>query len=371
LFQFGVELLKPRWPRLLVMPLLVVVGWGFWFILPGIAFSTDLHTWHFQASIWARYLIGFPGGVSAALGLRYQADRQIKPLNLKKIYQTLQLAGGALLMYAVLGGLVVPVGEFFPANWLNHANFTAWFGVSPPVLRSLTGLVLAVSIIQALEVFNIENDQLIERMEIEQSLMEERERIGRELHDSTIQTIYTAGLLVEAAHAKLSQPELAGQRLERAMETLNEAIAGLRTYIGGLQPDSTFLSLPDGIRHIADDLRLTALANIHHKIDLPPEAQLEPARVHHLLAIVREALSNATRHAQAQSIVVKVLKEKNTLIVSVEDDGCGFAANPGSNGYGLQNMRDRANLLGGQLKIDSRPGQGVTVRLRVPWEIEG
>jgi signal transduction histidine kinase len=93
--------------------------------------------------------------------------------------------------------------------------------------------------------------------------------------------------------------------------------------------------------------------------------------VHHLLAIVREALSNATRHAQAQSIVVKVLKEKNTLIVSVEDDGCGFAANPGSNGYGLQNMRDRANLLGGQLKIDSRPGQGVTVRLRVPWEIEG
>ncbi len=370
LFQFGVELLTPRWPRLLIVPLLVVVGWGVWFILPGIAFSTDLHAWHFQASIWARYLIGFPGGVSAALGLRYQADRQIRPLKLTRIYRTLQVAGGAFLLYAILGGLIVPVGEFFPANWLNHENFTAWVGISPPVLRSLTGLVLAVSIIQALEVFNIENDRLIEHLEIEQNLLGERERIGRELHDSTIQTIYTAGLLVEAAHAKLSQPELAGQRLERAMETINEAIAGLRTYISGLQPDSAFLSLSEGIRHLVDDLRLTAVVNIQLEIDLPPEAHFQPSRCHHILAIVREGLTNATRHAQANSILVKVKNEKNTLIVSIADNGCGFSAAQGNRGNGLQNMRDRANLLGGQLRIDSRPGQGVTVALSVPWQKE-
>ena len=154
------------------------------------------------------------------------------------------------------------------------------------------------------------------------------------------------------------------------METINETISGLRTYIGSLRPTATSLSLSEGIRHLADDLRLTAFANIQHEIDLPPDACLEPARVSHLLAIVREALTNATRHAQAQSIVVIVRKEKNFLIVTVEDDGDGFAATPGHHGYGLQNMRDRANLLGGQFSIDSRPGQWVTVALRVPWEAE-
>jgi signal transduction histidine kinase len=249
---------------------------------------------------------------------------------------------------------------------MNDENFTAWFIFPPPIFRSLTGLVLAVAVIQALEVFDIEIDRLIERLEIEQSLLEERERIGRELHDSTIQTIYTAGLLVESAHAKISQPEIAGPRLDRGMEVLNEAIAELRTYISGLQPVAGSISLVEGIRRIADDLRLAGPAEIHLEIDLPSANRLGPERIHHILSILREALTNAERHARAKNILISAREDGDILILKVEDDGNGYSSSQAGNGHGLQNMRERANLLGGQLRIDAQPGSGVRIELSTP-----
>jgi signal transduction histidine kinase len=368
LFQFGAELLRPRWPRLVILPLVVMVVWGLVFIMPGLTLSWDMEVWHTQASIWARYLIGFPGGLLAAYGLRFQAQRTIKPLKLKPIYRTLQMGGAALLAYAILGGLVVPRGEFFPANWLNNEQITTWIGVSPPVLRSLTGLLLAIAIIRALEVFDIEVDHIIEQMELERNLVEERERIGRELHDGVIQTIYTAGLLVESARKKLDEPEIAAQRLERAMGVLNEAIAGLRAYIGGLRPEPDRPSLSAGIRAKAADLRLATLVNVRMEIDLPEEQPFNPANVPHVLAILSEALSNAARHAQAKNVWVRAHCQDRKLVLSVEDDGHGFQAGDDHAGYGLRNMRDRARLLGGELTIDSQPGKGTQVILKTPWE---
>ena len=370
LFQFGVELLRVRWPRLVVLPLIVMVIWGLFFIAPGLVLTKDLHTWHLQSSIWARYLIGFPGALFAAYGLRYQAQRTIKPLEMHHIYRTLQVAGTALLAYAVVGGLVVPRAEFFPANWLNNEQISAWLGVSPPVLRSLTGLVLVIAIIRTLEVFDIEVDRLIEQMELNYTLVEERERIGRELHDGAIQTIYTAGLLVESAQRKLDQPDVAGQRLERAMSAINEAITDLRTYIGGLRPEAELISLSAGIQARAADLRLATLVNVRLEINLPEEPPFNPVHVPHVLAILNEALSNATRHAQAKTVSVQARQHDGKILLIVEDDGHGFQTEDGHAGYGLRNMRDRARLLGGTLSIDAHSGKGTRITLEAPWERE-
>ncbi len=368
LFQFGAELLRERWPRLIILPLVVMVGWSLWFVMPGLAFSEGFETWHGPASIWARYLIGLPGGLLAAFGLRFQAEQHIKPLNLTHIYRTLRVAGLALGAYAILGGLIVPAGDFFPANWLNEARLVNWLGIPAPVFRSLTGLVMAITIIRALEVFDLEIDRLIEQMESENNLMAERERIGRELHDGAIQQIYTAGLIVESARRKVADGTVVGQRLDRAMMALNAAIASLRAYMGTLRAEPTAVSLVDGLRRQTADPRLTALMEVDLALDLPEAASLNPLQTTHVLAILNEALANAARHAQARRVRVQATQAREQFKLTITDDGRGFTYEPDGRGYGLRNMRDRARLLGGELTISSEPGQGTQVTLLAPWE---
>jgi len=368
LFQFGAEALRDRWPRLTAAPILIMLGWSLVFVMPGLALSSTLETWHQQSSIWARYIIGFPAAVVAAIGLRHQARQRIKPLASRSIYTTLQVAGLALAAYAILGGLIVPPGDFFPANWLNTESFLNWVGIPVQVFRSIVGLILAIAVIRGLGIFQVEVDRRIEKIEAERNLSSERERIGRELHDGSIQSVYTAGLLVESARRRLPADDEAGLKLDRAMTVLNEAIATLRTYIGQLRPGPLDISLVDGLRQQADDPGLTTLMSVELELDLPAEESASPLRTAHMLAISGEALSNAARHAKARKVVLRAHREGEQFTLGIEDDGQGFNTENVEAGYGLRNMRDRARLLGGELVIDSEPGRGTRVALTAPWE---
>ncbi|GMR10682.1 MAG: histidine kinase [Anaerolineae bacterium] len=371
LFQFGAEALRDRWPRLTAAPILIMLGWSLVFVMPGLVLNPTLEGWHQQSSIWARYVIGFPAAVVAAAGLRYQAQRRIKPLAPGSIYTTLQIAGIGLVAYALLSGLIVDPGDFFPANWLNTERFLAWIGIPVEVFRSLVGLILAITIIRGLEVFQVEVDRSIEKIEAERNLSSERDRIGRELHDGSIQSVYTAGLLVESARRRLPAEDEAGHKLDRAMTVLNEAIASLRSYIGQLRPGPLDISLVEGLRQQASDPGLTTLMSVDLELDLPAEESVSPLRTAHMLAIVSEALSNAARHANARRVVLRADREGKQFTLLVEDDGQGFSPDNVEAGYGLRNMRDRARLLGGELVIDSEPGRGTRVTLTAPWEETG
>ncbi len=369
LFQFGVELLRERWPRLIVLPLILMVAWTLVFIIPGIGISDDFTLWHQQAGTWARYLLGFTGGLVAAAGLYYQAQHHIKPLNLQPIYRTLKIAGVGLLLYAFFGGLVVPGGHFFPANWLNETAVQNAIGIPVPVFRSLIGLLLALTIIRALDVFDVEVDQMIEQMEVEQSLSVERDRIGRDLHDGAVQQLYSAGLIVSAARRKLPQePEVAGQRLDKAVQVIDETIDGLRAMMGELREVPTECVLPDELRRRVADPRLTALLEMELSMDLPETSLFTPMQIHHISAIVNEALSNAARHAHARHVQVDACKNGTQFQLTIADDGRGFEPTEQGSGYGLRNMRDRARLLGGQLEIQSELNEGTTILLTLSTE---
>ncbi|MFW6063455.1 MAG: sensor histidine kinase, partial [Chloroflexota bacterium] len=320
------------------------------------------------ASVWARYLIALPASLLAAWGLRYQADRQIRPLQLDDIYSMLRVAGLALVAYALFSGLIVPYADFRPANLVNQSALVDLVGVPVPVFRSLIGLVLAITVIRALEVFDVEVDRLIERMEVEQSLASERERIGRELHDGAIQRVYTAGLIIESARGKVEGEGIVAQRLDRAMTALNEAIDSLRAYMTDLRADPSPLSLAEGLRSQTNDPRLGTLLDINLELDLPETRTLNPADTTHVLAIVGEALANAARHSQARHVTVRAKEANGGFTVEITDDGKGFTKSKQATGYGLRNMRDRARLLGGELQIESEPGSGTRITLVAPWE---
>ncbi|MDQ1301261.1 MAG: hypothetical protein QG637_1182 [Chloroflexota bacterium] len=374
LFRFGVECLRPlpgrwRWGRWLpAAALLIWIGWA-----AGIAprATADIAQWQRVTNIWARYLIGLTGALVGAYGLRRQTAGLIAASPLPHIRRALNLAWVALIGYGVFAGLIVPPGDFFPTNWLNTAEVQRLTGVPVPIFRSLFGLALTVAIIRTLEVFRVELDRQLDRMEETAVLAAERERIGRELHDGTLQTIYASGLLLQAA-AKALPPDAAEPtqaHLAQSMALLNQAVADIRGYIGALRAPSSGSSLAAGLQDLAADRSLRSVVEVRLALELPADRPLTPARVGHLLAIANEALSNIARHAQATAAQLSARATAEGLCLTITDNGRGLPAD-NVPGYGLRNMRDRARLLGGRMTLNSKPGQGTTIKVEVPWSEE-
>jgi signal transduction histidine kinase len=329
--------------------------------------NTDARLWRYPANALARYLIGFPGGLLAAYALRWHTMLRIKPLNVPQIVLTLQVAGIALGIYALLGGLVPPPVDFFPGNIINRETFTDFVGIPPLVFRSLVGLVIAVALIRALEIFEVETERRIEALEQHQIVAAERERLARELHDGAIQKVYTAGLLVEAT-AMLAEPQSEiGAGLEKSIVVLNDAVADLRRNLAELHSSSVTPSesLQTFLKQIAEDPHYTSMVNITLDLDRLNDKRLSALRSSHVFSIVHEALANIVRHAQAKNVEIHARELGAKLHIEIKDDGIGIPSKPNT-GYGLRNMRDRARLLNGELDFTS--GKGTTITLVVPWE---
>ncbi len=368
LFEFGIAVLPLskrvrgfHWPSMMIFAVWVFIAF---IMFP--ANPNDLE-WRRITNALARYLIGFPGGMLAAYGLRAHTLQRIKPLNVPKIVQMFQIAGISLGIYAVVGGLVVPPVNFFPGNFINTATFTEFLGVPPLVLRSLVGMAIAFTVIRALEVFSLETDRRIEQLEQQQIINAEQERLARDLHDGAIQKVYTAGLLVESA-GRLAEPESElDKRLKRAVVALSDSILDLRRNLSELHSHTQTARepLPELLQKIAENPSYNTMIHVSVDVDLPKDKQISDRRTGHLLAIVNEAMANAVRHARAQNISIETHDLGEFLQIQITDDGVGLSAGA-INGYGLRNMRDRTRLLNG--KIDFENNKGLVITLEVPWK---
>lgn len=371
LFQFGMALLKSLgwapWTGYLAAGLFVLWALVTFLILP--SGFTEFTAWSNTSRALARYFISFPGSLLAAYGLREQTMRRIAPLNVPHIVNTLRVSGMALAVYAFVSGLVPPPAPFFPANVINTSTFFAAFGIPALVFRTVIGFVLTLSIIRALEVFDLETERMIESMEQGQILAAERERIARDLHDGAIQKVYTAGLLVESTSKLINGNEAAANRLRKALEVLNDAISDLRRNLGKLKTEPARENLLAALQGVAADPRVSSLVNVSLDLNLPSADSFSPIRAAHVIAIVNESLSNVVRHAHARRVVISAHRVDDWLQILIRDDGVGLAREPNA-GYGLRNMRDRARLLGGEININGASGRGTIVTLMIPWKDE-
>ncbi len=368
LFEFGLALLFTdlRASLLRWLPLLLFMGWFIttFIVLP--SSIADEITWRNSGNALARYFIGLPAGLLAAYGLRRHTMTRIKPLNVPQIVFTLQVAGISLGIYALLAGLIPPPVDFFPGNVLNRVVFTDLVGIPPLVFRSVTGLVIVVALIRALEIFNVETERRIEELEQHQIITAERERLARELHDGAIQKVYTAGLLVESA-SRLAEPNSEmGGRLAKSVLVLNDAIVDLRRNLSELHENAPTHaeSLTVLLQQMAENPHYTSMVQIRLRTESLKNRELSPIRANHVYAIVNEALANIVRHAQAKNVEIETHNLGSQLQIQIKDDGVGIPPSPKA-GYGLRNMRDRARLLNGDLSFVNNKGTIVTLTL--PW----
>jgi signal transduction histidine kinase len=368
LIFFGVALLRPR-DRPLWAKSLAALPFVVWFVIEYVLFSRiypEFSTWLAAGDGLARYMIGFPASLFAAYALRRHALDRIAPLNVPRIVSTLRVAGIMLATYAVAAGLIVPPTPYFPGTVLNTSSFEALFVVPAPVIRGLIGLALAIAVILGLEVFEVETARRLEAMEQQQILSAERLRIARDLHDGSIQKVYTAGLILQSAVGRAKQEnEQLLQGLQRALGLLHEAIQDLRRSLGDLQARPAAEPLAESLSTLASDPRYESFVDVSLDIEDGAGAELSPERSAHLLAIANEALSNIVRHAKAKHATMSMQRQADQLVFIVRDDGDGIPESA-HHGYGLRNMRDRARLLGGRLQVERGSPRGTVVRLTFP-----
>jgi signal transduction histidine kinase len=223
----------------------------------------------------------------------------------------------------------------------------------------------------------IENARLHARVQ-RLALVDERLRIGRDLHDGIIQGIYAVALSLEDVPELMADdPDEASARIDRAIDHLNTTIGEIRQFIVALGSETVEVAVAARLSAIADEIALLSTSSLKVDLDLDSaaiarvDAELSLEAAGQLVQIVREAVSNTLRHSAAKQIRISLALDGDVVVATVEDDGRGFepGAPRGAGHLGLINLHDRAMAAGGSLEIRSAVGAGTRIIARLPLSI--
>jgi signal transduction histidine kinase len=198
-------------------------------------------------------------------------------------------------------------------------------------------------------------------------LIEDRERIGRDLHDTVIQRLFATGLSLQAAIRRVDGQSEIGTRLEQAVDDIDTTVKEIRSTIFALQAGGApTVGIRSRVLQVIEELGSFLPRPPRVRFDGPIDSVATPEVGDHLIPVVREALTNVAKHAAATDIEVELSADQQGLRLRVTDDGRGISGSP-DGGSGLRNLRERAAALGGELAIGSgRDGRGTTLVWRVP-----
>ncbi len=205
------------------------------------------------------------------------------------------------------------------------------------------------------------------------AVLEERERIGMDLHDGIIQSIYGVGLALEYAYLSVEEnPILSREKIDNSIEGLNATIRDIRAYVADLRPRQLRDEQPlqHGIKRLVNDFRTVCITKASVTTVDDGLAELPRENSLALFHICQEALANVAKHAHANDADIHLWTTEDRVLLKVEDDGRGFDSKniDETLGHGLSNMRRRVQKVGGEVEIASQPMKGTTITAWVPWE---
>jgi signal transduction histidine kinase len=248
------------------------------------------------------------------------------------------------------------VGNFYLTDKLGAAEYTA----TDQRLVELFALHASIAI----------DNARLHQDAADLAIVRERDRIGRDLHDGIIQSLYAVSLSLEdVPEIMATAPAEAEGRVDAAIDSLQVSIRELRNFIYGLRPE-TFdgEDVASGIVTLSEQFRHNTLVEVELDLDADVGRELTPEQGTELLYLVREAFSNAARHAQARHVTVTFRRDADITTLVVADDGVGFdETKPVPAGHhGLGNMQARAEAAGATMQVHSASGQGTRIIVTLP-----
>jgi two-component system sensor histidine kinase UhpB len=215
-------------------------------------------------------------------------------------------------------------------------------------------------------------NEMIERLETERresaraalaAQERERTRIARELHDEVGQAL--TAVMLQLERSSRGADGAAREGLEEAREGLRASLEDVREIARRLRPEALDdLGLASALTALTNDI--TRRTGVRVQRRLAPDLPLEPDEELVVYRVAQEALTNVARHSRAVQAWVSLTRNGGRVTLTVRDDGCGFELPGNEGGAGLRGMRERAVLVGAAFDVESRPGRGTTVRLRLP-----
>ena len=275
-----------------------------------------------------------------------------------------------------------PRSSGFPAH---HPRMVSFLGVPIRALNRQLGQIYLTEKIDA-PAFTADDEKIIQMLAAyaaaaiqnarlhentrRLAVLEERERIGMDLHDGIIQSIYGVGLSLESAlHSFEEDPQDAQTRIQHSIESLNQAIRDLRAYILDLRPRQMGSEgLMSGLNRLITEFRANTLAAVQITGTDNELNELPQSRSMALFHICQEALANIAKHAKSKQVEISLWSTDERVLMEIHDNGKGFEMETmnASIGHGLANMQTRARSVGGDVDISSVIDEGTTVLAWVP-----
>jgi signal transduction histidine kinase len=243
---------------------------------------------------------------------------------------------------------------------LENRNLARVYGFTPEQVELPQGNSNVVALA-------IENARLNQQA-LHLAVMEERERLARDLHDSAMQSLYSICLYADAATKMLKggKTEIAGEHLHEIHDLANEVLRDMRLFVFELHP--SLLEQEGLVASLQARLKaVEARVGIQTELQWEGELELPIALAEELYRIAQEALNNVLKHAQARRVTVRLRLDPERACLEVCDDGIGYvpAVGASNGGLGLRGMKARVDRIGGELTIESVPGKGTCVRVFV------
>jgi signal transduction histidine kinase len=345
------------------------------------------------ADTWTRYTLAIPAALLTSIGLVAQ-QRAFRRSGLISFGRDALWAAIAFAWYGLFGQIFAHVTPIFPSAIINQELFQRIFGFPVQLFRAITAVAAAIFVIRFLRAFQVETETKI--AELQQAQLHEaqqrealrgelfgrvvaaqeaeRQRIARDLHDETGQSLTAIGMGLRGLAGKLNSRNRDALGTLQKLEALTaDSLDELQRLISDLRPSHLDdLGLPAALRwyanHVQEHTSINVRVDIHGE-----ECELDEAMKITMFRIIQESLNNIIKHAQATTVNIHLAYEAKNVRINVFDNGIGFSldqvkerrtARPS---LGLAGMEERAALLGGTVSVQSRPGYGTEVEAVIPY----
>lgn len=270
------------------------------------------------------------------------------------------------IIFLAYGSLVILVVMFFTQHWvlrpLSKFKTSLALGTVEPIEYLLQDDAEFGQIARLVRQSFSDQDKLTESLD-------ERARLGRDLHDGVIQTLYAVGMTMTSIRRQIRRnPEAAEELIDQTRSELNATIRDVRHFISRLEPEEAVtISFADAITSLLEFMQGGRDVNFSTNVDADLADQIPVEIRANLLQIIREATSNAIRHGECHHIKVTLINESKNIRLEIADDGKGFCPLEASkSGLGIHNFHERAQELNATLDIDSLPHHGARIIFLLP-----